>query len=422
MKKYTLIALLLFFDLIALVIIFYFLFHSFVASSYFFVMIIALLFYEKIYTLQFDFWQETKKIINAVFLAYILAITFLALSPIKLTYSLYSITIYFVSVAFILPISKRLVKLFLYKFQFLKKRVLIVGSEKQRQILQKEIQDNWYLGMVLDDKKYDTVIITSQDLSLNTINNKITKYLESSSTVYIVPYVTDINFANSNIMEYSNIRYSTILVENRLLILRNIWIKYLFDVVATLIIVPFFVLLHIVISIIIRLDSQGSIFFKQQRLGKNNKKFLCYKYRTMFENSDEILNRYLKKNPDEIVYYERYHKYKNDPRITKIGTFLRTTSIDELPQVLNVLKGEMSLVGPRPYMLNESKKLAEKKSFILKVKPGITGLWQVSGRNELTFKERNNLDIWYIKNWSLWTDFIIIIKTFKVVLSKIGAK
>ena len=422
MKKYTLTALLLFFDLVTFIIIFYFLFHSFVASSYFFVIIIALLFYEKIYTLQFDFWQETKKIINAIFLAYILVITFLALSPVELTYSLFFTTIFFILVAFILPISKRLVKHLLYKFQFLKKRVLIVGSQKQRKILQKEIKDNWYLGMLLDDKEYDTVIITSQDLSLSEINKKITKYLEKNSTVYIVPYVTDINFSNSSIMEYSNIRYSTILVENKLLTPCNTWIKYVFDFIATVFILPFIIFLHIFIAFLIKLDSRGNIFFKQYRLGKNNHDFVCYKYRTMYENTDEILNKYLKKYPDEILYYEQYHKYKNDPRITKIGKFLRTTSLDELPQILNVLKGEMSLVGPRPYILNESKKLAEQKSFILKVKPGITGLWQVSGRNELTFKERNNLDIWYIKNWSLWTDFIIIIKTFKVVISKIGAK
>jgi undecaprenyl-phosphate galactose phosphotransferase len=142
----------------------------------------------------------------------------------------------------------------------------------------------------------------------------------------------------------------------------------------------------------------------------------------MYENSDNLLEIYLKNHPEEIEYYETYHKYKNDPRITKIGNILRATSLDEMPQILNILRDEMSLVGPRPYMLEESEKLGDSKQFILKVKPGITGLWQVSGRNNLSFKERNKLEVWYIKNWFFWDDFIILIKTIKVVLMKIGAK
>jgi undecaprenyl-phosphate galactose phosphotransferase len=141
----------------------------------------------------------------------------------------------------------------------------------------------------------------------------------------------------------------------------------------------------------------------------------------MYENSDMILEQYLKDNPDEIEYYNKYHKYKNDPRITKIGRFLRKTSLDELPQLINVLKGEMSLVGPRPYMVEENQKIGKYSKTISKVKPGITGLWQVNGRSKLDFNSRIKLDVWYIRNWSLWLDIIILIKTVKVVLKKDGA-
>ena len=138
---------------------------------------------------------------------------------------------------------------------------------------------------------------------------------------------------------------------------------------------------------------------------------------------NEILEKYLKENPKEIEYYKTYHKYQNDPRITKIGTFLRATSLDEFPQFFNILRGDMNLIGPRPYMLSEKEKIGKiNEDTILKVKPGITGLWQVSGRNELTFQERINLDKWYIQNWSLWMDFVIFMKTINVVLSKVGAK
>jgi len=189
-----------------------------------------------------------------------------------------------------------------------------------------------------------------------------------------------------------------------------------------LIILPFFVILHFIISVLIKLDSKGSIFFKQKRIGKNGKVFTCYKYRSMYENGDEILKEYLKKHPEEVFYYEKYHKYKNDPRITKVGKFLRITSLDELPQIINVIKGEMSFIGPRPYLPVEEKKMGEYKKYIFKVKPGITGLWQVSGRNNLTFEERLKLDKIYVENWSIWMDIKILLKTIKVVLFRIGAK
>lgn len=383
---------------------------------------IILMYYEKIYTLRYDFWQETKKVLKSLFLAYFIVLALLTLLKTSLEYSRLFITMYFIFAMLFMPIGKRLIKRLIYKISFFKNRVLIVGDKEQVDIFKKEFLTNWYLGMKPVEKKYDTVIISSKGISLEKINKKIEKYLSENSSVYVVPYVTNINFANSNIMEYSNIRYSTIQIENKLLIKRNIWIKSLFDLVVTLMITPLFIIFHIIISLAIVFDSKGSVFFKQHRLGKDDNDFVCYKYRTMYENSDELLQNYLKENPDEIAYYEEYHKYKNDPRITKMGKILRATSLDELAQVINVLKNEMSLVGPRPYMMKESCKLGDEQDFILKVKPGITGLWQVSGRNNLTFQERKELEVWYIKNWSLWADFVILIKTIKVVLGKVGAK
>jgi undecaprenyl-phosphate galactose phosphotransferase len=171
-----------------------------------------------------------------------------------------------------------------------------------------------------------------------------------------------------------------------------------------------------VISILIKIDSRGPVFFTQTRLGQNGKPFKCLKFRSMYLDGDDLLAKYLDENPEEISFYEKYHKYQKDPRITPIGRILRKLSIDELPQLINVLRGEMSLIGPRPYMISEQKKLESNDNTILLVKPGITGLWQVSGRNALDFQARINLDKWYIQNWSLWLDLIILIKTIKVVL------
>jgi len=397
--------------------------HLFVKDFYFVIfIIIALLYHEKLYTLRYDFWQETKGVFKSLVFAYFIVLALLSLSKTSLEYSIPFITIYFVLAMFFIPVAKRYFKKFIYKFAFFRKKVLIVANQEELKVLKKEFEENWYLGMEYNQNSYDAVIICSKGTSIYDVNKSITKYLTKKRSVYVVPYVTEINFANSNIMEYSNIRYNTIQIENKLLNPQNIWAKNIFDFVATLMLLPIFLFAHLFITLLIKLDSDGAVFFKQYRLGKDDKDFLCYKYRTMYENSDELLKDYLDVNPDEVVYYEKYHKYKNDPRITKIGKFLRATSLDELAQILNILQGEMSLIGPRPYMVSESRKLAEFKEAILKVKPGITGLWQVSGRNNLTFKQRNELEIWYIKNWSLWADFVILIKTIKVVLSKVGAR
>ncbi|ARU49504.1 putative sugar transferase EpsL [Sulfurospirillum diekertiae] len=141
----------------------------------------------------------------------------------------------------------------------------------------------------------------------------------------------------------------------------------------------------------------------------------------MRENSENILTEYLIKHPEEEDHYKLYHKYKNDPRLTKIGNFLRKSSLDELPQILNVIKGDMSLIGPRPYMLDERSKIGNSADIILVVKPGITGLWQVSGRNDVNFKSRIEMDIWYVRNWSFGLDIQILFKTILVVLGKKGS-
>ena len=165
----------------------------------------------------------------------------------------------------------------------------------------------------------------------------------------------------------------------------------------------------------------GPIFFMQKRIGKDGKPFRLYKFRTMVVNADKILMKRLKTDKEFREKYLSYRKVENDERITKIGKFLRKTSLDEFPQFINVLKGEMSLVGPRPYLLREKKDMGEYYDYIVKCKPGITGLWQVSGRNKNTFKERLILDLEYYNNKGIIYDIKIIFKTILSVLKKDGA-
>jgi len=165
----------------------------------------------------------------------------------------------------------------------------------------------------------------------------------------------------------------------------------------------------------------GPAFYGHTRIGKDGKSFKCWKFRSMVMNSQEILKELLEKDPAARTEFEQTFKLKNDPRITKIGHFLRKSSLDEIPQLFNVLRGEMSLVGPRPVVEAERGYYADKIHYYTSVKPGITGLWQISGRSDTSYDQRVQLDCDYVKDWSLLNDIIIIFKTIHVVLTRKGA-
>ncbi|MCA9246461.1 MAG: undecaprenyl-phosphate galactose phosphotransferase WbaP [Planctomycetales bacterium] len=175
------------------------------------------------------------------------------------------------------------------------------------------------------------------------------------------------------------------------------------------------------ICVLVKATSRGPIFYKQKRLGQGERHFYAWKFRTMFADADKCLDDYLEANPHLREEWERDHKLRNDPRVTRVGNLLRKTSLDELPQIWNVLRGEMSLVGPRPIVDEEIEKYGETFALYTKVQPGITGLWQVSGRNNTSYPERVALDAHYVRNWSPWFDLYILIRTIKVVLKREGA-
>lgn len=178
--------------------------------------------------------------------------------------------------------------------------------------------------------------------------------------------------------------------------------------------------LFLFIAYKIRQDG-GSAFYSHERIGKNGKPFKCIKFRSMIMNSQEVLDELLANDEEARTEWERDFKLKNDPRITPVGRFIRKTSLDELPQLFNVLKGEMSLVGPRPVIDEERKYYGDHWDEFLSVKPGMTGLWQVSGRNDTTYDERVRLDVEYIRGWSLWMDIKIAYKTIFIIINPKGA-
>ena len=198
-------------------------------------------------------------------------------------------------------------------------------------------------------------------------------------------------------------------------------IKYVLDLSATvvggLLISP----LLIAITIAIKLDSPGPAFYAHRRVGIGGNHFRCWKFRTMHTNAEQLLNRFLQGKPDLQAEWEQNFKLRNDPRVTRVGRFLRKTSLDELPQLWNVLRGEMSLIGPRPIVEAEISRYGTVYEMYQRIKPGISGFWQVSGRSDTSYAERVKLDAYYVHNWSVWLDLVILVRTVGCVILGRGA-
>ena len=201
------------------------------------------------------------------------------------------------------------------------------------------------------------------------------------------------------------------------------FIKWTIDILAGIVGIILLIPITLVVAImrIIKKENSGPIFYEQLRIGKNGKQFRMYKFRSMCLNADETLKKYLEENEDAKKEYKKYKKLKYDPRITKVGKVLRATSLDEFPQFINVLKGDMSLVGPRPYLPREKNDMGKYYNIIIKIKPGVTGPWQIRGRSNISFEDRLKIDAEYIQNMSLKNDIKMVLKTFTKVVNKDGA-
>jgi Undecaprenyl-phosphate galactose phosphotransferase WbaP len=198
-------------------------------------------------------------------------------------------------------------------------------------------------------------------------------------------------------------------------------VKRVMDLTIIILAIPFLVPLFGLVALLIKSDSLGSVFYQQDRIGIGGKIFNMWKFRSMYQDAEKKLIEYLTTNPDLKAEYEVSHKLKDDPRVTRIGKLLRKFSIDELPQLINVLSGEMSLVGPRPFMPEEISFYEKCYSLYTYVLPGVTGLWQISGRSNVTYSTRVNMDEYYLRNWSIWLDIHILSRTLMVVLRGRGS-
>ena len=264
------------------------------------------------------------------------------------------------------------------------------------------------------------VVVALEKGGLNQIQHYFDKLSLWYSKISVVPALKGLPLFGTDTTHFFSHEILMLNTKNNISNFASLFIKRCFDIICASLLLILLMPLMLVIAHCVR-KSGKQIIFSHKRVGKNGNMFKCYKFRSMVPNAEEVLKDLLIKCKKSREEWNQDFKLKNDPRITKIGRILRKTSLDELPQLWNVIKGDMSLVGPRPIIRDELKHYGEKSAFYYRAKPGITGLWQVSGRNDIDYETRVDLDVWYVRNWSFWNDLVILLRTVKVVLSKSGA-
>ncbi|MFN2994125.1 undecaprenyl-phosphate galactose phosphotransferase WbaP [Serratia plymuthica] len=400
------------------------------------------------YTYRKPFWFELKEILRTLIIFSVLDLALVAFS--KWDFSRYIWFFSWVILITLLPLGRSITKRILNRLGLWKKDTVIIGTGKNAMEAYIALQSEEVLGFqvsafVCTDKPceieyFGVPVITDQEklwasIDLNNTQFIIALEFEQYSerdfwlkkfakyncrSVSVIPtlrgvplYGTDMSFIFSH--EVMILR-----VSNNLAKRSSRFVKRTFDIFGSLailiILLPVFMILAYKIS-----RDGGKPIYGHERVGHNGKKFKCLKFRSMVLNSQEVLAELLNNDAEARKEWDTDFKLKNDPRITKIGAFIRKTSLDELPQLWNVLIGEMSLVGPRPVIEAELCRYAGDVDYYLMAKPGMTGLWQVSGRNDIDYDTRVYFDAWYVKNWALWNDIAILFKTIGVVLKRDGA-
>lgn len=249
----------------------------------------------------------------------------------------------------------------------------------------------------------------------------LNRYIAYSSSITIAPPINGLPLCGAEVINV--FRHDTVLLKLQNNI-NNRWAKLTkrcFDLVFASLALILLSPLLLLVALIIWSDG-GKPIYPHRRIGKGGYTFNCLKFRSMMANSENVLEDYFAENVDAQIEWEENQKLTNDPRVTRIGHFIRKTSLDELPQLFNVLSGEMSIVGPRPIVSNEVSKYGEYLPYYMLMVPGITGLWQSSGRSNTSYRERVFLDVWYSRNWSVWHDFVIVLRTFPALLGSVGAR
>ena len=407
--------------------------------------------YEKLYIKHYPYWEEVKILTKSNTLAFALALISIFISRLLFKFSRTIFVVAWLVSLVLLPVSRYLIKRLMQRLRLWEKKLIIVGVQQTSLSIASYIQGSKTLGYevlgFLDDDPHKQgkvfhgakvlgkisdlnkisqqfrskdIMIATPHLPRKKLKELITACEEISDSMWLIPRSGDIISEGVDLEVLGNIL--TLSIKKNLAKPWNILLKDLFDrSLSFLLIVTSFPLL-ISIAVAIVLDSRGPFFFTQNRTGKNGKAFRIYKFRSMFVDNAKRMADYLDNDTRAKEEWGKFRKIKNhDPRVTRVGRFIRRFSLDELPQLFNVFLGKMSLVGPRPYLFEELDGKDSFKKILARIKPGITGLWQISGRSEVPFDERVEIDEYYIRNWSLWFDVVILIKSVRVLFSSKGA-
>ena len=284
-----------------------------------FVVVITLMYLFGLYTRRNDFWMETKQIVKAVIAFFVLAVVFAFLTKTSVEYSRLMFILITFNMLWLLPAGRLVSKWVLVKSGVWLINAWIVGEGRQAERLKKNLCLNRYLGYLPVERNTaaDIVFIATEGMPVAQLERTVHLYKMNKKEVVLIPYLHNISFANAEIIDLSIGRMSMINIQNQLFRPRNIMMKKIAELMLVLLLSPLIALVFSVIAVWIKLDSPGSIFFRQKRMGKDDETFMCFKFRSMYENGDELLAAYLEENPGEKEYYEKYHKYHNDPRITR---------------------------------------------------------------------------------------------------------
>ena len=405
----------------------------------------------QLYSRRMPFYKEVEQVFHSCLYGTLALVFVLYVAQIAARTSRFFVLLFGVLVFLFISILRYATKKFLIKKQLLQIPVLIIGAGKTAELLAQAIKSDVGMGYkivgLLEDNKVKhgildnfrvlgtfadaekvikqtgvkRVFIAAPGLKDEAQGKLIYRIQPLVENIGVIPNFVGIPTGGLEIESLFNEKLVVLRLKNNLARPLNRMLKTVFDYALTLLGTIAISPILLFIAIWIYKDSPGPVIFKHIRIGKDGKPFPCYKFRSMCVDAKEKLAELLANDPAAREEWERDFKLKNDPRITKSGAFLRKTSLDELPQIFNVLKGEMSLVGPRPIIQEELARYGEYVGDYLMVKPGITGMWQVSGRSDIEYHERVLLDSWYVRNWSVWIDIVMLFKTFAVVVARKGA-
>ncbi len=432
-------------------------FHYYISIWWIPLVYFAIYLYEGLYTRRFPYWDEVGRLLRADFIGTGVIFAMLTLLKMSERYSRLLLLLMWLFLVFLHPIFRLWGKRLLFLFGVWREKVAIWGTGNLAVSLGEALTSDRHMGFdIVGFISSSPVNKSSVELSggrcfpvLGTLKEAISSKSVTRRTqvafadeslqpehatvrlndmiryfhnVLIVPSSLKIPVLNTEPLHLFREQMMVLKIKNNLLSPVNRFIKRGFDFLLILIAAPVLLPLCVLLFILIRLESPGPAIYSQERIGRKGKRFRLYKFRSMYKDNNRILKQYLAENPEAEGEWKQYKKFRGkDPRVTRIGRFIRKASLDELPQFLNVLKGEMSLVGPRPYLPGEREEMKDKFDIIVETRPGISGLWQVSGRNNLSFNDRLQLDEWYVSNWTLWLDVEVLIKTIAVVLKREGA-